>query len=310
MGPRTFLTVWAFLWYNCSAPYGSSAWWLYAGTNRDLIQEDLCHTLSVPGLLQPEFLSPWQATADPCLRRRQSNTQRQVWLSLCVVSGFWCAQGFVWALQASLEGMGFDSKCGLHNIKCLCKLPFYLIIYDKYFLVSLNIHLKYIFLVAVDKYLCKLPFFFPLRYSLENSIKLKTVWCFWYTLSNCLGLFWMKKLLLLRLTQSLTVHNSHHVLRLFLQIIIFYFRQSFYWLASYENFMTNQINRKNRNYTYVEFSSVQSLSRVRLFATPWLAARQASLSITNSRSSLRLTSIESVMPSSHLIFCIPFSSCP
>ena len=53
------------------------------------------------------------------------------------------------------------------------------------------------------------------------------------------------------------------------------------------------------------FSSVQSLSRVRLFATPWIAARQASLSITNSRSSLRLTSIELVMPSSHLILCRP-----
>ena len=49
--------------------------------------------------------------------------------------------------------------------------------------------------------------------------------------------------------------------------------------------------------------SDQSLSRVRLFATPWIAAYQASLSITNSRSSLRLTSIESVMPSSHLILC-------
>ena len=52
-------------------------------------------------------------------------------------------------------------------------------------------------------------------------------------------------------------------------------------------------------------SSVQSLSRVRLFATPWIPARQASLSITNSRSSSRLTSIESVMPSSHLILCRP-----
>ena len=51
------------------------------------------------------------------------------------------------------------------------------------------------------------------------------------------------------------------------------------------------------------FSSVQSLSCVRLFATPWIAARQASLSITNSRSSLKLMSIESVMPSSHLILC-------
>ena len=59
----------------------------------------------------------------------------------------------------------------------------------------------------------------------------------------------------------------------------------------------------------VQFSSVQSLSRVQLFATPWIAARQASLSITNSRSSLRLTSIKSVMPSSHLILFVPFSSC-
>ena len=52
-------------------------------------------------------------------------------------------------------------------------------------------------------------------------------------------------------------------------------------------------------------SSVQLLSCVRLFATPWIAACQASLSITNSRSSPKLMSIESVMPSSHLILCCP-----
>ena len=57
-------------------------------------------------------------------------------------------------------------------------------------------------------------------------------------------------------------------------------------------------------------SSVQLLSRVRLFATPWIAARQASLAITISRSSLRLTSIESVMPSSHLILCRPLLLLP
>ena len=56
-------------------------------------------------------------------------------------------------------------------------------------------------------------------------------------------------------------------------------------------------------------SSVQWLSCVRLFATPWITAHQASLSITNSRSSLKLMSIESVMPSSHLILCCPLSSC-
>ena len=55
----------------------------------------------------------------------------------------------------------------------------------------------------------------------------------------------------------------------------------------------------------LQFSSVQSLRLVQLFATPWTAARQASLSITNSRSSLKLMSIESVMPSSHLILCCP-----
>ena len=58
------------------------------------------------------------------------------------------------------------------------------------------------------------------------------------------------------------------------------------------------------------FSSVHLLSRVWLFATPWIAACQASLSITNSRSSLRLTSIKLVMPSSHLILCHPLLLLP
>ena len=60
----------------------------------------------------------------------------------------------------------------------------------------------------------------------------------------------------------------------------------------------------------LQFSSVQSLIRVQLFVTPWITARQASLSITNSRSSLRLTYIESVMPSSHLILCRPLLILP
>ena len=57
-------------------------------------------------------------------------------------------------------------------------------------------------------------------------------------------------------------------------------------------------------------SSVQSLSHVRLFVTPWITAHQASLSITNSHTSLRLTSIESAMPSSHLILCRPLLLLP
>ena len=61
---------------------------------------------------------------------------------------------------------------------------------------------------------------------------------------------------------------------------------------------------------YFQFSSVQLLSRVQLFVTPWTAARQASLSVTNSQSLLKLISIESVMPSSHLILCHPLLLLP
>ena len=61
---------------------------------------------------------------------------------------------------------------------------------------------------------------------------------------------------------------------------------------------------------WYQFSSVQSLSHVQLFATPWIVAHQASLSITNSQSSLRLTSIKSVMPSSHFILCCPLLLLP
>ena len=60
----------------------------------------------------------------------------------------------------------------------------------------------------------------------------------------------------------------------------------------------------------LQFSSVQLLSRVRLFATPWTAARQASLSITNSQSLLKLLSIELVIPSNHLILCHPLLLLP
>ena len=60
----------------------------------------------------------------------------------------------------------------------------------------------------------------------------------------------------------------------------------------------------------VQFSSVQSLSHVWLFVTPWTAARQASLSITNSQSPPKLMSIESVMPSNHFILCHPLLLLP
>ena len=69
--------------------------------------------------------------------------------------------------------------------------------------------------------------------------------------------------------------------------------------------------KRNANLnSYWQFSSVQSFSRVWLFATPWITARQSSLSITNSWSSLRFTSIELVMLSSHLILCRPLLLLP
>ena len=83
-----------------------------------------------------------------------------------------------------------------------------------------------------------------------------------------------------------------------------------WWLSLYLWSMAVELNQKKHSLknlmtSSVQFSSVQSLSHVWLFAIPWITACQASLSITNSRSSLKLTSIESVMPSSHLILHHP-----
>ena len=81
------------------------------------------------------------------------------------------------------------------------------------------------------------------------------------------------------------------------------------WQATVYGVAKNQTQLKLLSmHTYI--SSVQSLSRVRLFATPWITARQASLSITNSWSLFNLMSIESVMPSSYLILCRPLLLLP
>ena len=80
------------------------------------------------------------------------------------------------------------------------------------------------------------------------------------------------------------------------------------WLIAF--FCNSKTRIKRVRCDNIQFSSVQSLSCVLLFATPWIAARQASLSITNSWSSLRLTSIKSVMPSNHLILCHPLFLLP
>ena len=84
-------------------------------------------------------------------------------------------------------------------------------------------------------------------------------------------------------------------------------RQRVRWLDCFTN--TYCLLKYNHQSGYV-FNSVQSLSRVPLFATPWTAAHQASLSITNPHSLLKLMSIESVMPFNHLILCRPLLLLP
>ena len=74
--------------------------------------------------------------------------------------------------------------------------------------------------------------------------------------------------------------------------------------------LENKTHKKAANILTVLFSSVQSLSHVWLFVTPWTTAYQASLSITNSRSLAKLMSTESVMPSNHLILCHPLLFLP
>ena len=81
------------------------------------------------------------------------------------------------------------------------------------------------------------------------------------------------------------------------------------WCLSLSSFRVHTV-RLQSQWGNIQFSLVQSLSCVWLFATPWVAACQVSRSITNSRSSLRLTSIKSVTPSSHLILCCPLLLLP
>ena len=83
----------------------------------------------------------------------------------------------------------------------------------------------------------------------------------------------------------------------------------FWYSFCYNRLSPTQKFNQPYNWNCIQFSSVQSLSHVWLFATPWIAACQAFLSITNSQSPPKPMSIESVMPSNHLILCVPFSSC-
>ena len=83
------------------------------------------------------------------------------------------------------------------------------------------------------------------------------------------------------------------------------------YLSTWESIIYFSVFLKPMMYILIsQFSSVQLLSRVRIFVTPWIAARQASLSITNSQTLLKPMSIDSVMPSSYLILCRPLLLLP
>ena len=88
------------------------------------------------------------------------------------------------------------------------------------------------------------------------------------------------------------------------------FTEALFTIANIWREPTCPLIDESKRKKWYQFSSVQSLSCVRLFATPWIAACQASLSITNSQSSLKLMSIELAMPSSHLILCRPLLLLP
>ena len=93
------------------------------------------------------------------------------------------------------------------------------------------------------------------------------------------------------------------------QKLQYFYTKKFLKCTSLLNHEENNKKKNKRNHR-LSFSSVQSLSRVRLFATPWIAARQSSLSITSSWSLPKLMSIESVIPPNHLILCRPLLLLP
>ena len=109
--------------------------------------------------------------------------------------------------------------------------------------------------------------------------------------------------------------SGHFTLLLKENVFLTHFTLKFYFLtteflAEHDAFEQNSSRKMSLIKSSVQFSSVQLLSRVQLFVTPWIAARQTSLSITNSWSLHKLMSIELVMSSSHLILCHPLQSLP
>ena len=108
-----------------------------------------------------------------------------------------------------------------------------------------------------------------------------------------------KDMIFFKFLLPVSLFPKHFIFK-FLFLLVFYYFNLVSIYYCYILFLT----------ALMKYQSVQSLSRVQLFVTPWIAARQASLSITISQSSLKLTSIASVMPSNHLILCRPLLLLP
>ena len=109
VGPRTFLTVWGFLGIIVLQFVGH----LLRGSMVGLMVTSSKRTYATCCMTRfavPRAPVPMASHGDPWLCRGCSNTQRQVWLNLCRVSGSWCTQDFVWAFRGSLVDMGFDYK--------------------------------------------------------------------------------------------------------------------------------------------------------------------------------------------------------
>ena len=127
--------------------------------------------------------------------------------------------------------------------------------------------------------------------------------------TESIRLFYTSVSLLLSCTQGYCYHLS----KLTIRPTFFFFKLKCSWLTVFQVY-SKVIQLHICIYYFPDyfplFSSVQLLSHVRLFATPWIATCQASLSITNSQSSFKLMSIESVMPSSHLILYRPLLLLP
>ena len=141
----------------------------------------------------------------------------------------------------------------------------------------------------------------------DAVIWLLSMWCFMETAISYLSEKWPECSVSFIL-HLVKIFRKPYWLLVWLLLLLLLFSSNEHLFWDYLSML--QVKVEFQSSLLLQFSSVQLLSRVQLFATLWITACQASLSISNSRSSLRLMSIELVMPSSHLILCHPLLLLP